>query len=353
MRNFEAKQEDINAAINELVNTEDAEVIHRLAVNNKDIEVQKDVILNENTAARTLNMLAHKEPQFENKLLWIAQHPNTSAETLEWIYKRTQGAGLVNAFRKFFATTDLQADESIKVALAAHANTPYKVIKPLTRESSANVRLSLTDNPSIGATVKETLLTELIQSSDLTVKLSAVNKDETPEALRTEALQELCKEENKEYWHAVASGTHLDIDTVKTLLAQGNAETKKELFLNESLPAKAYAMLAWTADFQLLELLGDNPAVPTDVLAEMAETSIEALKEMERLKQYTLVAIAVASNPATPKASLEAFASMYPQAKVNGGLPGAVEEPEEEPLDNSIPAQLRYLALNNPGYKGN
>lgn len=349
MRNFEAKQEDINAAVEELFYEHDENRIDELA-KNYDIKVQQHVIFNAYVSAKTLDRVARKAPNFENKLLWIADHANTSPETLEWIYKRSQGTGLMNTLRKWFSPASPEKEEEIRKSLAKNENTPDNIIRNLTKDNSAGVRLALTLNPKVPTTVRETLLTDLVSSSDPEMKLEVLDREELPASVRSLALTELCFDKNSELWKDLASFKHLDADSVKTLLLKGDSQVKKELFTNRHLPAGSYELMSQEHDFHLLELLGDNSGVPDTVLESLATTSIEALKEMERLKQYTLVAIAVASNPSTPKSALEAFADMHPAAKNDGALPGVVA-PEEKLANESIPAQLRYLALHNPNYK--
>jgi hypothetical protein len=376
MRNFAAEQADVDAAIEELSMTRNEDRIDELA-RNHDIKVQKQVIFHAYVSAKTLDRLARKAPGFENKLLWISEHSNTSPETLEWIYKRSKGKGFLNTVRRWFSPASPEKEEEIRKVLASNVNTPTSVIRSLINDDSADVRLTLARNltipnsviadlthdlsphvrlalaynVNIPRNVREELLTGLLASLDKDIQLEALDSDELPDNVRAVALTELSFEDKKDYWNDLAALRHLDMDTVRSLSLKGDAEVKKALFNNENLPAPAYELLAQEESFHLLELLGDNPGVPQDILESLAITSIEALKEMERLKQYTLVAIAVATNPSTPKSALKAFADMAPAAQTDGALPGVDAGEEEELMDKSIPAQLRYLALHNPNYK--
>lgn len=376
MKSSEAKQEEIANAIKEVDSARDENIIHELS-SIRAIVVQQHVLKNEFTGTKTLDKVARKAPDFDNKFFLVANHKNTSPETLEWVYKRSQGKGLIHAISRWMnpvtgsdeteirkalaknpntplsvANRLINDDvESVRLALAENPTLPHSVIGELTHDSSPLVRLALAENINTPKKTRVELLTNLLNVDDYGIKLDVLRNAELPDSVRDVALTELCFEKNKKAWQDLATLDNLNLDTVKSLITHGSIEVKRELVANRNLPFAAYSLLSSEDDFHLLELLGDNPAVPQEVLEDMAKVSIAALKEMERLKQYTLVAVAVATNPSTPQSALEAFADMHPASQTDGALPGVDAGEEEELMDKSIPSQLRYLALHNPNYK--
>lgn len=376
MKSSEEKQEEIAKAIEEIDSARDEDTIHELS-KIRDNSVQKHVIINEHAAAKTLDKVARKAPDFDDKFLLVAGHKNTSPETLEWVYKRSQGKGVIHAISRWMNPVTGSSEAEIRKALAKNKNTPLSVINKLINDDVEAVRLALAENPTLPYSVigelahdssplvrlalaqnavapKKTrieLLTNLLHVDDYGIKLDVLKNAELPDSVRNVALTELCFDKHKKVWQDLADLSNLNLDAVKSLVTNGDIEVKRKLVANRNLPFAAYSLLSSEDDFHLLELLGDNPAVPQEVLEDMATVSIAALKEMERLKQYTLVAVAVATNPSTPQSALEAFADMHPASQTDGALPGVDAGEEEELMDKSIPSQLRYLALHNPNYK--
>lgn len=376
MKNLEAKQEETARVLEEVDATQDADALHEFS-NIREKVVQSHIIKNEHASAKTLDKVARKAPDFDNKFFLVANHKNTSPETLDWVYKRSQGKGLIHAISRWMNPVTASYEAEIRKALAKNKNTPLSVIKKLLNDDDESVRLALAENPTLSNSVigdlshdssplvrlalgqnaniprktRIEILTNLLNVDDYGIKLEVLKNDELPESVRDVNLTELCFDKHKKVWQDLAGLPNLNLDAVQSLVRNGDIEVKRELVANHSLPFAAYSLLASEDDFHLLELLGDNPAVPHEILEDMAKVSIEALKEMERLKQYTLVAVAVATNPSTPQSALEAFASMHPASQTDGALPGVDAGEEEEMMDKSIPAQLRYLALHNPNYK--
>lgn len=337
-------------AVEELFDARDEKRIHQLAQSN-DPKVLKHVLFNAYVADYTIAEIAKSPVDFPRKMEMIADQHNASAETLTWVYKRAVGSGMGNALRSWLNPEAKEDAPAIKAALAKNPNTPPDIREKLLKETSENVLYAATENPAINDTVRMELLSRLSRSNDYELRLRVVNRKELPDEVRKVALADMRKHKHGYNRAALATCTHLDLETVQMLSSSGDMDILNNLYRNENLSPAAYKVLAETENFELLALLGSNKATPVTILDSLALASIQALKESERLRNYAAVACRIAINRSASPETLDTFVHIADEI---GG-----EERNEFLADFNVPstnkslsAKLRYLARHNPSYKG-
>ena len=127
-------------------------------------QLQLRVLKNPNTTANTLEKL-YKNESSKKFIELIASHPNTSSDVLEKI--------------------EWQGSEKIRAALSSNSNTPLTVIKKLLIDSSLNEKKIIARHPELNSEILEILWNE----GDEYLRAEVVSHSECPERLIVKAIK--------------------------------------------------------------------------------------------------------------------------------------------------------------------
>lgn len=261
------------------------ERIHELA-QHKNPVVLKEIIFNPYTTSGTLDMVARKDPYFEDKWLLIAQNKDTSAQTLEWIYKRSEAFRVGNPMLKMFHRLGYDEKAKIRAAIASNANTPQWILNILQEDILPEIRLALSENKALSWSERAEILEDLLKSNKNSTRMQVLDRAELSADLRAITFQALMIPEHSLWWPQVAMLKTLDYRTTKYLLGKGSDKTLRKLYANENLGFASYELMMQTEDVDLLVILAKNSGLPEVLRTTLANVSRNAVKEVERLMRY-------------------------------------------------------------------
>ena len=266
---------------------------------------------NPDTPAAALDLIARKAKITSQALPNLGENKNTSSETLERIHKKAEGS----LFRKNiarFLTDSINSYHEVRVLASMGGNeaTPVDILRKFAVSKWPSVRYSIVSNPKLGVSERVEVLCWCLEhdkGADAPVSsgmmLDALDHKDLPESIRSKNMAEIINRFTGLHGD-MAKMKHLDLATVKVLNNSNQPAVKENLYSNPHLPEQAYKVLSQTNDFHLLQVFAENPSVPEKMIRDLVKDTLDAFAEIERLKEYKNLALAISKNPFTPLDSL-------------------------------------------------
>lgn len=303
-------------------------------VKGASIEVCEIIAANPAASAKTLDTVARRSRATFRSKVWtnLAENPNTSSGTLEWISRKVDKAMLTKRFLNVISNQEFGFYDEIMIhaSIGTNPSTPLHILRKYAENKYHAIRFGVTSNPTLPLEERVALLIPMATEGNPaggTIMFPPLDHPDLPADVREKKLAELCADENQLMWEEVAKMKHLNLETVKVLKGANSDEVKESLYSNTQLPERAYKVLSQTNDFHLLQVLAENPATPENLIKGWVQETLDAFAEIERLKQYEFLALAISKNPMVTKDTLIELAQ---------GSEGHVSEGVQQALTTAV-----------------
>ena len=259
---------------------------------------------NPESSPETLDAIARKVKLTSQALLNLGKNKNTASATLERIHKKVESS----IFRKKLArilTGDINSYHEVRVlaSIGSNESTPVAILRKFAVSEWPSVKYSVVSNPALPISERVEVLRGIVEHDGAPIgssmMLDALDHDDLPEGIRTKKLAEIAKRFTGLH-DDMAKMKHLDLETVKVLDNSNQMSVKETLYSNPHLPERAYKVLSQTNDFHLLQVFAENPSAPEKMIEDLVKDTLSAFAEIERLKEYKNLALAISRNPSAP-----------------------------------------------------
>ena len=264
--------------------------LHTLA-SNSSRSIRHQVASNSQTRAETLDMLAREETPLSEIHVAIANHENTSMETLTHLYKKASGSRIGNFFKYLYTPYDSitikPINEDILLVLCRNSNTPVEVLTKLAKSRVFSVKLEVTHHPKLPLENKVEVLCGFIADRkngghSENRAFVAIDHPDLPENIRDHALAQIVAEGYKDIWRQLASFNYLNEKTVIAFLESGDETVRENLVQNTRLPEESYALLPGEPESEQVD------EFPASTKIQKYSPDLSSLRHAERFKESSI-----------------------------------------------------------------
>lgn len=293
---------------------EESEVpVQAVAVIETATQSQEPIAESPKTSPKALDGIVRKIALGSTLSIDIASSPEALPETLEWLYKKATGSIRTKKFLDFISNADVTTYQEVRTlaTLAGNPTTPTAILNKLALSKWPSVQYGLSTNTSFPLSKRVEILRNMIDGTTEVssgMMLDALDQDILPEGVRSKKLAELCSNPNEGLLEEVAKMKNLNLETARTLMRSKRDNVKQALFRNTNLPEKAYYDMGLIGDFEMQQVLAQNPALPQEVLHGFVEATVKAFEKIASLRQFENIALALSKNPVAQPEDLETLA---------------------------------------------
>jgi hypothetical protein len=273
-------------------------------VKGASVEILEMLVSNPNLPVESLDVIARKMSIRTDGILKLAENKKTPSTTLEWLYNKAVGAMRMNKFLDLISNKDVDSYREILLIASIGTNeaTPLPILRKLASSKWPSVRFSVVSNATLPVGERVDVLRAMVEdeeSKDAKVSsgmmLDALDHPDLPAGIRSKKLASLMPKQTGLH-EDIAKMKNLDLETIKVLDNSDQSRVKENLYSNPDLPERAYKILSQTNDFHLLQVFAENPSAPEKMIKDLVKDTLYAFAEIERLKEYKNLALAISRN---------------------------------------------------------